>query len=627
MKKLLITIFFFLLATPAYGAYYVNDPTSCLSLDPTNYPGQDCTPDNICGVVSGIVQCLDNSTLNPPTASSTSNTLYSGSYGGGFIMDCYRANSCNYGYCNRSSTCYTTKRRDTTCVPNFWEVSACGDCRSGYLDCAGDDVCEVQVGVTAWSTPNTTYLTCSTGQCSSGYMACEGETATVDGCNYQTGVTSCTTGGGEPGTWESGCVCTALPQENFITNTLASAWGNFLLYAEQLNPFGWLVNLYNSSTGAFFRVDYDGNVSTTGYISGGLNSVFGSTAEYLTVSTRDFVGGDNFVAPLLSFTNSNLIGQDTRIGAIDFGLFLSDIQDGLPTLGFIGSGATEPYLTIQYSTATQALTLNPDVASTSQEYFIFSKGVVNDLSVPLITGVAVDESMHALAVKESLILTGDSPFIGFYDEDDDSYNVLQMSSDGLLSLGGLSATRSISSTDTGLKEVLSANGSAPTRSPAQDKSCLVFKDSVNDSGLAFVSKTGAVCGINSEIGLDDWVGGLTFETFSTSTGSTTPITTMFITPTVITAYTDLIVSSSATSTFTGHLEIDGNLTINSVSTSCGTLGTDANGAVVCNDLGGMFGNSDVAELEARIAELEKLIKKQESIIDKIINFLKIWTKN
>jgi len=59
-------------------------------------------------------------------------------------------------------------------------------------------------------------------------------------------------------------------------------------------------------------------------------------------------------------------------------------------------------------------------------------------------------------------------------------------------------------------------------------------------------------------------------------------------------------------------------------TSCGTLGTDANGAIICNDLAGMFGGT--AELEARIAELEKMIKKQ-SFIEKIINFIKLWTKN
>jgi uncharacterized coiled-coil protein SlyX len=41
----------------------------------------------------------------------------------------------------------------------------------------------------------------------------------------------------------------------------------------------------------------------------------------------------------------------------------------------------------------------------------------------------------------------------------------------------------------------------------------------------------------------------------------------------------------------------------------------------------MFGGDRVAELEARITELENMIKKQESFIDKIINLIKIWTKN
>lgn len=263
MKKLLILILFLLVATPVSAAYYVNDPTNCLSSDPATYPGQDCTPDNICGVVSGIVQCYDNSTIAPPSSAVTSNTLYSGSFGGGYIMDCYRATTCNAGYCNRDATCYSTKYRDTSCTADAWETATCGSCRSGYLDCTGDDVCEIAVGSTAWSTPNTTYLTCSTGQCVSGYQACEGDTATDDGCNYQTGVTSCDAGGGEPGVIGAGCSCTALPQENFVTNTLASAWGNFLLWGEQLNPTGWLMNLFNSNTGASFRVDQDGNASTT----------------------------------------------------------------------------------------------------------------------------------------------------------------------------------------------------------------------------------------------------------------------------------------------------------------------------------------------------------------------------
>jgi hypothetical protein len=85
---------------------------------------------------------------------------------------------------------------------------------------------------------------------------------------------------------------------------------------------------------------------------------------------------------------------------------------------------------------------------------------------------------------------------------------------------------------------------------------------------------------------------------------------------------DLTVGGNSTTT--GSLEVGGNFILNSVTTSCGTLGTDGSGVVVCNDLGGMFGNSEakINELEARIAELENMIKKQESFIDKIINF--IW---
>lgn len=74
------------------------------------------------------------------------------------------------------------------------------------------------------------------------------------------------------------------------------------------------------------------------------------------------------------------------------------------------------------------------------------------------------------------------------------------------------------------------------------------------------------------------------------------------------------------------LYLRGDAYLGNVSTSCGTLGTDSNGAIVCNDLGGMFGSSETDRLEARIAELERRLAEQESIFERLINFIKKYVK-
>ena len=324
---------------------YVDDPTDCPATDPTNFPGQDCTPDEICGDISDIAQCLDTSTITAPTSNATTNTLYDSSFAG-YIIDCYRTTTCDFKFATRNSTCYTTRVRDTVALENTFGESVCDDCRIGYDNCTGDpDVCEVQLGVTACATgannnvpscgscacdsgfqncttaspligcdeqtgvtaqdnPNTVYAAACGYACSSGYQACEGESASVEGCNYETGVTSCTTGGGKPGLIGSGCSCDELAQEQFITNELASGFGNNLVWGNQTNETGALVNLFTltydfivNSTGAFFNgteLGAGGSGGVTPHVLNGTNHTGNLSSGRVVKDT-----GDSFIDELL----------------------------------------------------------------------------------------------------------------------------------------------------------------------------------------------------------------------------------------------------------------------------------------------------------------------------------------
>ena len=68
-KYLLILIILFIPLVSS--SYYVKDPALCPSLDALNYPAQSCVPNDICGVISGIVQCYNTSTISIPSISSS----------------------------------------------------------------------------------------------------------------------------------------------------------------------------------------------------------------------------------------------------------------------------------------------------------------------------------------------------------------------------------------------------------------------------------------------------------------------------------------------------------------------------------------------------------------------------
>ncbi|PIR49126.1 hypothetical protein COU80_00025 [Candidatus Peregrinibacteria bacterium CG10_big_fil_rev_8_21_14_0_10_55_24] len=179
--------------------HYVTDPAECPDED-EEFPGQKCPYGTvICGVNDGdIPQCYDPTNIAAPVSSASSNTQYTASLGGGYIIDCYAqpldsaAPYCdNNGsaYCNRSDTCYTDKKRATTCTAGSFGAFACGNCRTGYQDCLGDDVCEVTTGVTNYpNEDNSNYAASCTAQCDSGYLDCNVNLGSaVDGCEIDVG--------------------------------------------------------------------------------------------------------------------------------------------------------------------------------------------------------------------------------------------------------------------------------------------------------------------------------------------------------------------------------------------------------------------------------------------------------
>ena len=338
MKKFLTTLFIALglaIALPSLAVtYYVNSPTSCPSSDATNFPGQSCVPNNICGAISGIAQCYNNSLINPPNY----NTLTESDYGisPGYGVDCYAATTCNNPICQRNNTYQNVNHKKTGCTAHAWGTAYMStSCTNGYLDCDGNpSVCEVQVGVTAWTQPHSTYLTCSTAQCASGYQACNGDTPTANGCNYQTGVTTCTAPGGGPGVIGAGCSCVALPQSTFLTNTSAAGYGNYLLYGVQTNPQGWLVNLSGSSSS--FTINASGTAAFSGTTTAPCFSVDGITCIGNT-SGYWLDNGVNLVATgsegIIATATPSYMATGTEIGDIAGGTYTIFDTKYFPLIG------------------------------------------------------------------------------------------------------------------------------------------------------------------------------------------------------------------------------------------------------------------------------------------------------
>jgi len=267
-----------------------------------------------------------------------------------------------------------------------------------------------------------------------------------------------------------------------------------------------------------------GNITSTGSVIGGINSKFGSADEYVYFDTYDYIGGDALVLPRINFKNNNGLGLDTNLGTIEKGLLVTDTTAGAPLIAMAGSSLLQPYGNIEYLTSTQTFTFKPDMSTSTTYNLTINGNGYSDVIYPTISGVN-SEGDNNVMIRENLILASDdtNPFIAFVNESTDSYNIFTIDDNGLLSLGGFSAITAVTSTETGHKEAFLATGAFVA--PSLDtKICTVYKDSYNDSGFARLARMGEICGVKNEIGEDDWIGGITIETYSTSTGSSTPVT-------------------------------------------------------------------------------------------------------
>lgn len=250
----LLAVLLVIAAGSVSAAYWTNNPVNC----PQTYAAQSCIPIKVCGVTSGdVAQCYNTALINAPLADAESETLYSGAFGGGYLIDCYSYDGvsphCDNGgaeYCNANATCAAT-HNNTNCYAGAWESSNCTDnCNSGWIQCFTADECDIQVG----------------SACSSG---------------------------GLPGTWSASCVCVTTPQHH-LTGTQANG--------SSANPNLWT---NQSGTGSIFRGDqsafgYWFEVNASGCLL--LNSIEGSSWTCNLTGT----GGGGGTSDYSPFTNDSV---------------------------------------------------------------------------------------------------------------------------------------------------------------------------------------------------------------------------------------------------------------------------------------------------------------------------------
>ena len=369
----------------AAAANWQANPSGCPATDPANFPGQNCTPDRICGDNSSAAQCFNTPSLSAPAGSNTTTSTSQYRSGGGYVINCNTtidggAPFCdNNGsfWCNPDTSCYGGgNNRETTCAGTKWSSDggafSCGNCLPANLDCAGDTKCEVQKNVTDYpSGANNHYgNTCliTDVRCDASQYDCDvSGVAAGNGCEQQSGV-SCSLGGlsgtmqcsGNPaGSCTDGgsnydCVC-IVPKSNFQTGTLSSyATVDPLLWGRQYGA-GDLISFGNASATDVFSVANDGVVkiaqaSIPGVTANKLYNVGGSLYWDGTLIgtasggvTWPLLAPDGSVAaPSYSFTNSTGMGM-YRAGAN----ILSLVTAGTDRLtidasGNVGIGTTTP---------------------------------------------------------------------------------------------------------------------------------------------------------------------------------------------------------------------------------------------------------------------------------------------
>lgn len=174
MKKLILFLLLLIPIASAVSPNWVNDPNSCPSLDAGVFPGQDCTPEDICGEDSGIAKCFDTSTISAPTVNTTTTSnADDGSFDGGYLINCYATADATAPFCydsssptcDKNSTVHSTLFRDTICLGTDsgggFGITRPGSCRTNYFQCDGGgsiDDCEILSGQSCGSSTGTIQL-------------------------------------------------------------------------------------------------------------------------------------------------------------------------------------------------------------------------------------------------------------------------------------------------------------------------------------------------------------------------------------------------------------------------------------------------------------------------------------
>lgn len=291
--KIFLTIGFLTLGSiGTFGAAnWQPSPSFCPSTDPSSFPGQNCTPVNICGDNTGTAQCFNTSTLTPPNTNttSTSTTQYrAGS--GGYVINCnatvdgaapYCDNGGNF-WCNPDTSCFGGgNNRETICNANLWSSSggsfSCGGCLPTHLDCGGDTRCEIQKNATDYPTGGNNHYgdSClnTDAKCDTNYFDCDASGITAgNGCEQRSG-TACTQGGlagtiqctlnaggmCTNGTNNYTCTC-SVPKQYFETGTLTTySTTDPLLWGQQFGS-GPLIQFGNGTTDDLFILNNDGSI-------------------------------------------------------------------------------------------------------------------------------------------------------------------------------------------------------------------------------------------------------------------------------------------------------------------------------------------------------------------------------
>jgi len=313
MRKMFIILVCIAFIGVLSASYWVIDFNTC----PQTYQSQTCiSPTLVCGYSGGITYCANPASITAPGSTATSNVDQdSGSYNGGYLIDCYAFDSgspyCNNEgsfWCDRNNTCYTSKHRDTTCTASVFGMSSCGSCRSGYGDCSGDDDCETQLGVSNCAVgSNNNVPSCGNCVCDSGAYDCDAGGAGVgNGCEILNG-DSCSIGG-LTGVY-SGCSGSVgncvVPTSYFVTGSRANySTANPLLWGKNYG-LGWLLN-FSNSTGSIWGVNQYGcsvYPDTTSQCSAGV--------PYTGATANTNLGTYNVTAGTFNVTGSGYIGGNS----------------------------------------------------------------------------------------------------------------------------------------------------------------------------------------------------------------------------------------------------------------------------------------------------------------------------